>query len=181
MHRRFILLLSLFPVIFAAVSSQSTDHWEAIMSAGDISSFFQEYTHLPLVVIETEGRQIVDDPKITARMKIIDSGPGNLNNQFQESTDYEGFIGIEIRGKSSQMFPKKSYSLELRTSAGADTVASLLGMPDEEDWVLYAPYSDKTMLRNALTFHLGSRLGGWPPRNRFCEVWVNGDYIGVYS
>lgn len=140
-----------------------------------------EFSHLPLVVIETEGRQIMDDPKITARMKVIDNGPGNPNNQFQEGTDYDGIIGIEIRGQSSQMFPKKSYSLELRTSAGTDTIASLLGMSEEEDWVLYAPYSDKTMLRNALTFHLGGRMGGWQPRNRFCEVWLNGDYIGVYQ
>lgn len=140
-----------------------------------------EFTHLPLIVIETEGRQIVNDPKITARMKVVCNGPGNLNNQFQEGTDYDGFIGIEIRGQSSQMFPKKSYSVELRTSDGADTTASLLGMPEEEDWVLYAPYSDKTMLRNAITFHLGSKMDGWQPRNRFCEVWLNGDYIGVYQ
>lgn len=140
-----------------------------------------EYSHLPLIVLDTEGREIVNDPKITARMKIIDNGPGKLNNQYQEGTDYDGFIGIEIRGQSSQMFPKKSYSVELRTSEGADTVASLLGMPDEEDWVLYAPYSDKTLLRNALTFHLGEKMGGWQPHNRFCEVWLNGDYVGIYQ
>ncbi len=140
-----------------------------------------EFSHLPLIVMETEGREIINDPKITARMKVVDNGPGELNNQFQEGTDYEGYIGIEIRGQSSQMFPKKSYSLELRTSDGADTTAGLLGMPAEEDWVLYAPYSDKTMLRNALTFHLGSRMGEWQPANRFCEVYLNGDYIGVYQ
>ena len=72
-------------------------------------------------------------------MKIIDNGPGNPNNQFQEATDYDGYIGIEIRGQSSQMFPKKSYSIELRTSEGDETSAALLGMPKEEDWVLYAP------------------------------------------
>ena len=140
-----------------------------------------EFTHLPVIVLETEGREIVNDPKITARMKVVYNGPGELNNKYQEGTDYDGFVGIEIRGQSSQMFPKKSYSFELRTSDGADTTASLLGMPDEEDWVLYAPYSDKTMLRNALTYHLGDRMGGWQPGNRFCEVWLNGDYIGVYQ
>jgi hypothetical protein len=79
------------------------------------------------------------------------------------------------------MFPKLSYSFELRSRTGTDTTASLLGMPAEEDWILYAPYSDKTMLRNALTFHLGSRMGGWQPRSRFCEVYLNGDYAGVYQ
>jgi hypothetical protein len=137
--------------------------------------------NLPLIVIETGGQPITDDLKINAWMKVIDNGPGAMNNKFQQGTDYDGNMGIEVRGQSSQMFPKKSYSLELRTKAGADATASLLGMPAEEDWVLYAPYSDKTMLRNALTFHLGSKLGGWQPRNRWCEVYLDGDYIGIYQ
>ncbi|HBC78017.1 MAG TPA: spore coat protein CotH [Bacteroidales bacterium] len=138
-------------------------------------------SQLPLIVIETGGESISADSRITAWLKVINNGPGALNSKFQNGTDYDGRMGIKIRGQSSQMFPKKSYSLELRARSGADTTASLLGMPGEEDWVLYAPYSDKTMLRNALTFHLGSRLGGWQSRNRWCEVYLNGDYIGIYQ
>jgi len=137
-------------------------------------------SYLPLIVIDTRGQDIWDDPKIVAGMKVIDNGPGNTNNQFQDGTDYEGNIGIETRGQSSEMFPKKSYLIELRTETGVDTSATLLGMPAEEDWVLYAPYSDKTMLRNSLTFHLGGKMAGWQPRNRFCEVYLNGAYNGVY-
>jgi len=138
-------------------------------------------SRLPLLVIETDGQAIDDDFKIVAWLKVIDNGPGMLNDRFQQATGYDGNIGIEIRGQSSQMFPKKNYSIELRTINGADTSASLLGMPTEEDWVLYAPYSDKTMLRNALTFHLGSRMGEWQPRNRWCEVYLDGDYAGIYQ
>jgi hypothetical protein len=138
-------------------------------------------SNLPLIVIETGGQIIADETKVIVQMKVIDNGSGILNNQFQKGTDYDGNAAIKVRGQSSLIFPKKSYSLELRTKAGADTTASLLGMPAEEDWVLYAPYSDKTMLRNALTFHLGSKLAGWQPRNRFCEVYLDGDYIGVYQ
>lgn len=147
----------------------------------DVNSQIADPGNLPLIIIETGGQAITDDPRIEAWLKVIDNKNGTGNNQFQPGTDYEGNIAIEIRGQSSQMFPKKSYSLELRTSTGADTTASLLGMPAEEDWVLYAPYSDKSMLRNALTFHLGSKMGGWQPGSRFCEVYLNGDYIGVYQ
>jgi hypothetical protein len=139
-----------------------------------------EFSSLPLIVIETGGQTITDDPKLDVRLKVIDNEPGSMNNQFQNGTDYEGNMGIEIRGQSSQMFPKKSYSIELRSENGSDTSAALLGMPSEDDWVLYAPYSDKTMLRNALTFHLGSRMGGWQPKYRFCELYLNGDYNGIY-
>lgn len=137
-------------------------------------------SHLPLVVIDTEGGEIPDDPKVYCWLKVIDNGPGKTNNISDDGTDYEGVAGIEIRGQSSQMFPKKSYTIELRTSSDADTSASLLGMPAEEDWVLYAPYSDKTLLRNSLTYYLGGRMGVWQPRNRFCELYLNGDYMGLY-
>jgi hypothetical protein len=146
----------------------------------ELASQVTESSNLPLIVIDTRGQVIWDDPKIVAGLKVIDNGPGNTNNQFQDGTDYEGTIGIETRGQSSTMFPKKSYLIELLTETGADTSTSLLGMPAEEDWVLYAPYSDKTMLRNSLTFHLGGKMGGWQPRNRFCEVYLNGEYNGVY-
>lgn len=139
-----------------------------------------EFSKLPLIVIETGGQTIIDDQKINVGLKVIDNESGSMNNQFQHGTDYEGNMGIEIRGQSSQMFPKKSYSIELRSENGSDTSAALLGMPAEADWVLYAPYSDKTMLRNALTFHLGSRMGGWQPKYRFCELYLDGDYNGIY-
>jgi hypothetical protein len=137
-------------------------------------------SHLPLIVIDTEGGEIPDDPKVYAWLKVIDNGPGNVNNIEHDGTDFEGTVGIEIRGQSSQMFPKKSYSFELRTSAGNDTTASLLGMPAEEDWILYAPYSDKTLLRNSLTYYLGRRMGEWQPRDSFCELYLNGEYQGIY-
>jgi len=140
----------------------------------------QDESKLPLVVIETYGDTIRDNPKIISWLKVIDNGSGLGNNQFQPGTDYEGYAGIEIRGQSSQMFPKKSYSIEIRNGMVGDSSVDLLGMPAESDWVLYAPYSDKTMLRNALTYYLGRRMGNWQPRYRFCEVYLNGEYNGVY-
>jgi hypothetical protein len=141
---------------------------------------FINQSNLPLLVIETLGQTIVDEPKITSRLKVIDKGPGQLNSYFDEGTDYDGFIGIEIRGQSSQMFPKKSFSFETRDEAGNDLDVSLLGLPAEEDWILYAPYSDKTMLRNAITFQLGSLMADWQPGYKFCEVYLNANYQGVY-
>lgn len=170
--------LSSTTYLIAAISGGSNNYRE---TPEWFSDPFGELSHLPLVVIETMGQTIPDEPKIPARMKVIDNGSATGNNQFQSGTDYEGNIAVEVRGQSSQMFPKKSYSIELKTEDGEDASASLLGMPEEEDWVLYAPYSDKSMMRNALTFHLGERMGAWQPRFRFCEVYLNGDYAGIYQ
>jgi hypothetical protein len=135
---------------------------------------------LPVIVINTNGQAILDDPKITADMGIIDNGPGKRNNLTDTFTQYNGKIGIEIRGHSSQMFPMQSYSLELRDAAGKSVDKSLFGMPKESDWVLYAPYTDKTLMRNVLAYGLSTSLGHWAARTKMVEVMLNGDYVGVY-
>ncbi|MBK6281614.1 MAG: CotH kinase family protein [Draconibacterium sp.] len=79
------------------------------------------------------------------------------------------------------MFPKKSYSVETRFSNGSNNSVSLLGLPKENDWVLHGPYSDKSLMRNALAYSIGNAMGNsWHPRTRFVEVEINGEYRGVY-
>lgn len=133
---------------------------------------------MPIVVINTNGVDIPNEPKIPGTMGIIYNGPGNLNSTSDPFNHYNGDIGIEIRGQSSQMFPKKSYSFETRTPQGDNNNVALLGMPKENDWVLYAPYTDKSMLRNAVTFGIGHKMDGYC--TRFVEVIVNTDYKGIY-
>jgi len=137
-------------------------------------------SNLPIIVINTNGQAILDDPKIVANMGIIDNGAGVRNNLTDPFNNYNGKIGIEIRGSSSQMFPKKQYGIELINDVGAGVSAPLLGMPPEEDWVLFAPYNDKSLMRDALAYKLGRDLGRYAPRTRFCEVMINGSYEGVY-
>jgi len=113
-------------------------------------------------------------------MGIIYNGAGQRNNIGDAYNNYDGHIGIEIRGSSSQMFPKKQYALETRDSLGNNLNIPLIGMPAENDWVLYAPYSDKTLIRNVLAYQLAHDLGWYASRTRFCELILNGDYRGVY-
>ncbi len=137
-------------------------------------------SNLPLVVIDTRGMEIPDEPKIFARMGIIDNGPGMINTVGDPFTGYNGDIAIEIRGSSSQMFPQKQYAIELKSESGLDTSASILGMPVEEDWILQGPYTDKSLMRNVLTYKLGAEMGWYAPRTRFCEVLINDQYLGVF-
>jgi len=174
----------------ATSSDLSSSTWLSIGITDDSHEYYEpplwfnvilnESSDLPLLVIDTWGQSIADDPKIRAWLKVMDNGPGQSNSILQDGTDYDGYIWIETRGQSSQRFPKKSFGFETRDSAGTDIDVSLLGMPEEEDWILYAPYSDKSMLRNAITFHLGKNMNDWQPRYKFCEVYLNGFYHGVY-
>lgn len=134
---------------------------------------------LPLVLISTSDT-IVDEPRVIAAMKIINQGGGGMNHPYDDPTDYNGRISIEIRGSSSQSFPKRSFSLETQDSSGNNNNVSLLGMPEENDWVLYGPYSDKTMMRNAIMYGLGERIDRYTVRRRYCELFINENYRGVY-
>ncbi|MDY0103255.1 MAG: CotH kinase family protein [Lentimicrobium sp.] len=134
---------------------------------------------LPIVLIDTEGQEIPDDPKIRAGMKIIDNGPG-ARNYLTDAPEFDGFIGIEIRGSSSQMFPKKSYGFETWDVDNNDINVSLLGMPEESDWILNANYTDKTFCRNALAYQVSRNMGHYSVRYKFVEVVLNGSYTGIY-
>jgi hypothetical protein len=137
-------------------------------------------SNLPIVVINTNGQTILDDPRIVCDMGIIDNGFGTINSINDPFNDYNGKISIEYRGSSSQSFPKKPYALETQDINGNNNNVSLLGMPVENDWILYAPYSDKALMRNFLTFDLGRKMGHYAPRTVYCELVINGDYKGIY-
>jgi hypothetical protein len=138
-------------------------------------------SNLPIVVINTNGQIIADDPKIIAHMGVIDNGPGERNNLEDPFTNYDGDIAIEIRGQSSQMFPKNSFAVETRDSVGENLNVALLGLPEENDWVFYAPYSDKSLLRNVVSFEMGRKMGNYCSRSVFFELVINDDYKGIYT
>ena len=136
---------------------------------------------LPLLLIDTEGREIPDEPKVAARLSVISHDDGTPNRPGDAPTGYDGFIGIELRGSTSQaLFPKKGFGFETRDADGEGLDVALLGMPEEEDWVLHGPYSDKSLIRNALTYHLAGEIMDYAPRTRLVELLLNGDYRGVY-
>ncbi len=160
--------------------------WLLLSALLIVSPFFTsaqvtlDSTRLPIVIINTSGGTIVDEPKIAGTMGIITNESGAYNHVTDNFNDYDGNIGIEFRGSSSQFFDKKSYGIELWTTVEQDTSASLLGMPEEEDWVLHGPYSDKSLMRNVLTFELWSKTGRYGSRTRYVELIVNNGYKGVY-
>jgi hypothetical protein len=150
--------------------------WPGILSAQVVFTS----SNLPIVVIETDSQEIVDDPRIVADMGIIWNGEGQINHLSDPLNHYSGKISIEYRGASSQMFQKKSYGFDTQDILGENRNVSLLGLPAENDWVLYGPYSDKSLIRNILSYRLARELGQYAPRTRLCELVVNGDYRGVY-
>jgi len=135
--------------------------------------------NLPIILIDTYGVEIPDEPRIPASMGIInnESGVNYIDDPFN---DFDGSITIERRGNSSQWQGKTPYRFETVDDEGENSNVELLGMPAENDWVLYAPWQDKTMIRNVLTYQLSNEMGRYASRSRYVELYLNDEYRGIY-
>jgi hypothetical protein len=115
---------------------------------------------LPIVIIETDKnpstgkpQDIPDNPKILASMKIIFRSNGSRNALTDQSDptllNYNGRIRIEIRGSTSQVLEKKPYSLTTyKSDEKTLNNVSLLGMPEENDWILNSLAFDSSLIRD---------------------------------
>ena len=144
-------------------------------------------SNLPIVVIETDNHvNIPDEPKVLGTMKIIWHQDGSRNYMTDidnpEFLNYNGRIGIETRGSTSQNLPKKPYGLEtLQSDDVTNNNVSILGMPKENDWILNSLAFDQTGMRDVISYELSEKLGQYSSRRVYCEVVVNGDYKGLYA
>ena len=158
------------------------DSWS--ITFGNDPATYQPFlsSNLPIVIINTTNNQgIPDEPKIEAQMRMIDNGWGNINHLTDPANAYNNKIGIERRGSSSGDFPQKSYAFETRDVNGTTIDTVLLGLPEENDWILYAPYNDKSCMRNIITYKLANEMGNYASGTVLCELVLNGQYQGIYT
>jgi hypothetical protein len=143
-------------------------------------------SNLPIVVINTDGGvQIPDEPKVLGTMKIIYRGPGERNYVSDMTNpaylNYNGRIGIEIRGQSSTVSPKKQYGFTtLMANNVSNNNVKLLDLPSENDWILNGMAFDSARIRDFLNYTLSRRLGNYASRTVYCEVIINNIYQGLY-
>lgn len=149
-------------------------------------------SNLPILVIQTDINpgnnqpyEIVDDPRVPASLKLIYRPDGSRNYLTDidnpDYLNYDGKITIEFRGSSSQALPKKPYGFSTKMADNlTNNNVSLLGMPEENDWVLNALAFDESMIRDMVSYDLSRNLGNYAPRGQYVEVISNGDYKGVY-
>ena len=137
-------------------------------------------SNLPIIIIDTDTKTLTNREKSGATMKVIANASGR-NKVTDKANGYDGKIKIKLRGNSSLFFDQKRFTIETVTPDGKANNVELLGMPADNDWVLLAPYNDVSMMRDAFAFDMWNNMGHWAPRTRYCEVVMNGKYIGVYT
>ena len=182
--KRLIFILALMLVMSNVTIAQRADNYPPKNKTIKIT-----HTNLPIVWVDVNGAMILKDERITAHMKIIHNGDGQLNYADTvahpgQHVDYEGYIAIRYRGHSSFEHSRKPYSFrpldKPLEDGGTKKKVDILGMGKDNNWALLAPYSDQSLLRNPLAFELARPWMEYSPRCRFCELYLDGIYYGVY-
>ena len=185
MMKRLLLLVVAVMTLTAVARA-----WSSINYPPDNQGVQLQSTNLPIVWINVNGQYIDRNERITAHMKIIHNGEGQLNYADTvahpgQTIDYEGYVALRYRGNSSfGMSEKKPYSFRPLTApleeGGEKKKVNILGMGKDNNWALLAPYSDKSMMRDLLAFEVSRPWMEYTPQGRYCELLLDGTYYGVY-
>jgi hypothetical protein len=143
-------------------------------------------SNLPLVIVNSYNRYIGPGGFIPASVRFI--GLSGERSTLSGPADFDGQGDVKRRGYTSLRLPKPSMTFKARNGDGDKLKFSPFGLPAESDWVLYAPYQDKTLIRDALAFELSNQMGRYAPRTRFVELFLARgnmpltarDNLGVY-
>lgn len=134
---------------------------------------------LPVMRITVENNDPIFNPALSGNGK---EPYRNAMITFDDGPNAGIEIATEIKGRGNTTwnhtdYLKKPYRLKL-----AKPGMSLMGMPAARNWALLANYSDKTGLRNAVAFCLGRQMNlRYANRSQFVELFLNGNYQGVYQ
>ena len=155
-----------FVIPFAVTSTDSIDFAAALdeeLERKDRYAVFQMY-------LFTEGAKAITSKENYIPCYVAVNGGDSYAHRLLPA-------GIRGRGNSTwEWYDKKAYRLKL------DKKHKMLGVDKAKSWVLLANYRDVTDLMNTFVFELGRWMGlPFTNHTRYVELFINGDYTGVYQ
>ena len=125
-------------------------------------------------------------------VKVIENHDGSaITDIAGKPVALEAPILMEGRGSSSYGLlgnppfnGQRNYGIEFHDGQRNAVGQVLLGMPKNADWALVPCFTEKTCLRNAVTYAYAREIaapGRWAPRFRWAEVYIDGKYWGLYT
>lgn len=154
-------------------------------------------SHLPLIAVYTNGEKIPGETVydengglsgytttesgetyLTVDIEIRDREGGNHHLFDEASLASKG--QIRIRGRSSREFDKKSFALILVNEDLSNNPQRVMGMDSHHEWILHGPFLDKSLIRNYMWYNIAGEIMSYSPNVRFCELFLDGEYQGLY-
>lgn len=155
-------------------------------------------SHLPIVIIDTKGIEppintkfnpktlLFEpikgiEPYVNGTIQVIDNGK---RNHLTDKASVRSKIKIKRRGNTSMQYAKPQYLVKLITETGQDNELSLLDMGKDNEWIINGTMTDKSMMRNYLSYRIASQFMPYTQDSKYCEVVTKEKdtytYQGVY-
>jgi len=146
---------------------------------------------LPKIYIETENGLALDDPSLIkpdektgtrGELPVYDYVNAAVTVRDCEGYEFEAAAArVRIRGNYTATYPKHPMRIKF------DRAWAMCGLNDGQamkNWVLLAEYKDSSLLRNSTIFYIANSLysttGNYCTDFRNVEVYINGEYYGLY-
>lgn len=160
----------------------------------------EQLTNVPTIYLDIPDVKTIDsdltkeiDPATgdvkyhKATIQVVDNSEASSTQHLESFIDSE--LEIKVRGNSTSSAGngKRPYRLKFASKkTSSDGVAhkhDLLGLGYEKrNWTLLANAFDMSMIRNAITYHLGKYVGmDFCPGYKFVDLVINDDYRGTYQ
>jgi len=144
-------------------------------------------SNLPIFILHQFDNEIMPNHRSPAWLTVMENDDTGRTSLIGESS-IQSFIMANKRGSSSLSFPKNMFGFHMIEEDGSNRNEQLLGLPAEHNWILYAPYTDMTLMRNVISYRLSEKMGWYAPRTKLIELFLhdgNGTlnrehYHGVY-
>lgn len=128
-----------------------------------------------------DGRTLVEinkEEKFNAAMVTTNAN----GSAFAGAELVSGPITIKGRGNTTWGFPKKPFNIVTTDNAYKKKKTTPFGMPSHSGWCLLAEYQDKVHMRTPVTTALSYAMGlPWASRTQKVELYINGEYLGLYT
>lgn len=190
-----MLCLHVFNVIVVSVFMRETLSFLFFLLCMTISAQKSQYDEmrgrltpqsLPLVNITVDVSAVNTTDYVSGEIEITDYQRRTAPSS--ETVRYHCLY--RIRGGSSASHKKKSFAVKLTDENGEDLNANILGIREENSWILDAMAIDRIRMRNRLCFDVWNEISKVPydtkydnrngTEGEFVEVFVNGNYNGLY-
>lgn len=165
----------------------SEDHARFFVELEDDLQNFR--SRIPVLLTWTDGARPESSTDEPMGLVMVEP-PAGSTALLTDTPSASSRMRMHIRGSSSAGWEKRSYDFETwEAESDEDRRLPLGGMPENGDWILYAPYYfDDALIRNPLAMAISTAVGRYAPRTALVELFVgergravsSEDYRGVY-
>lgn len=171
-------------ITIASVTCEQPYTISILKDGTEVASSSLQLTFLPIVEVNVSS----------CNGSYYNTGTIRVTNPEIAGYDSTFIAAYKYRGASAQNYSKKSYAIKLRDAEGNSVDREFFELRNDNNWILDAMAVDEACMRNRVSTDLWNDFATKPyhrragyekkakagTRGRFVEVFLNGQYHGLY-